>query len=201
MVLDHLAIRHAGAVMYVRGSATRCGVRRLRPLPGNVTAAGASKTKSGGVTRVFAVICPKCRRRRIIKRRDHAVALADKPCKKCSGRRPMEVYRGFRMSWFRKYEYHAAMRNKEWALTADDAIDAFERQGGRCALTGVTLTTDGPFNDITASLDRVDNAAGYTKDNIHWVHKGINFMRGDMPLEDFVEACKAVAMNSCNWSW
>ena len=199
--MELLAFCHIGALVYVRGSATRCGPRRVKPLPDNVSSAGGSKTKSGSVVRVFAVRCPKCSRRRLIKRRDHAISLAGKPCKKCSDRRPMEVYRGFRMSWFRKYEYHAAMRNKEWSLTADEAIDVFERQGGRCALTGMALTTDGSFNDITASLDRIDNAAGYRKDNIHWVHKSVNFMRGDMPLDGFVEACRAVATHSCNWSW
>lgn len=158
-------------------------------------------TKSGSVIVVFSVACPRCGAARAIKRRDHAVAHADKPCKRCAARRPTEVYRGFRMSWFRKYEYYAGMRNREWAISADDAIEVFEKQGGRCAMTGVELTTDGAFNDITASLDRIDNGAGYTKDNIQWVHKGVNFMRGDMPLGEFVDACRAVADHSCNWSW
>lgn len=93
------------------------------------------------------------------------------------------------------------MRNKQWAITADEAIDVFEGQGGRCALTGMPLVTDGPFNDITASLDRIDNGAGYLVGNIQWVHKSVNFMRGDMPLDEFVEACRTVASHCCNWSW
>jgi hypothetical protein len=113
----------------------------------------------------------------------------------------MEVYRGLRMSWFRKYEYHAGMRNKQWSITADDAAEVFEAQGGRCALTGVPLTTNGRFKDITASLDRIDNENGYEKDNIQWIHKSLNLMRGDMPLQDFVAACRKVAAHTCNWSW
>jgi hypothetical protein len=113
----------------------------------------------------------------------------------------MEIYRGFRMSWFRKYEYHAEARSKAWGITTDDAVDVFEGQGGRCALTGVPLTTNGRFRDITASLDRIDNAKGYEKGNIQWIHKALNLMRGDMPLGEFVRACRRVASHTCNWSW
>jgi hypothetical protein len=93
------------------------------------------------------------------------------------------------------------MRNKEWGLSVDEAVDVFEQQNGRCALTGLPLTTNGAFSDITASLDRIDNSKGYTPDNVHWVHKAVNFMRGDMPLAEFVESCRAVAQHTCNWSW
>jgi hypothetical protein len=187
--------------VYVRGEATRKGRRVSRPLPESVERAGEAKTKSGRVIQAFAVQCPVCARWRPIKRKDHALAHAGKPCKKCSTRRAKEIYRGFRMSWFRKYEYHAGMRNKEWGLSVDEAVDVFEQQNGRCALTGLPLTTNGPFNDITASLDRIDNSKGYTPDNVHWVHKAVNFMRGDMPLAAFVESCRAVAQHTCNWSW
>jgi hypothetical protein len=105
------------------------------------------------------------------------------------------------MSWFRKYEYHAEARNKEWRISVDDAVDTFEAQGGRCVLTGVPLSTNGAFADITASLDRINNAEGYTKDNIQWVHKKINMMRGDIELRVFIEACREIAGHTRNWSW
>jgi hypothetical protein len=100
------------------------------------------------------------------------------------------------MSWFRKYEYQAMARDVAWGITTDEAIDAFELQGGRCALTGEPLTTNGNFTAITASLDRIDNQRGYEKDNIQWIHKALNLMRGDMPIEDFVDACRRVAAHS-----
>lgn len=105
------------------------------------------------------------------------------------------------MSWFRKYEHHAEMRSKEWSITVDDAADVYELQGGRCALTGVPLSTNGQFRDITASLDRIDNAVGYRKDNIQWVHKSINMMRGDMTLESFVTSCQLVAAFADKVKW
>ena len=198
MVLDPAA---AGAGMYVRGEATRKGRRANNALPGTIERAGEVKTKSGRIIQAFAVQCPICSRWRSVRRKDHAIAHVGKPCKKCSSRRPKEIYRGFRMSWFRKYEYHAGMRNKAWELSVDEAVDIFENQNGCCALTGLPLATNGPFNDITASLDRIDNSRGYTPDNVHWVHKAVNFMRGDMPLDEFVHACRGVAKHTCNWSW
>ncbi len=192
MVLGRFPIYFGGGGVYVRGEATRKGPRERTELPASVSRAGLVKTKGGKLVHAFSVRCPACQKRRLIKRKDHAVAHADMPCRKCSDHRPTEIYRGFRMSWFRRYEYNAKMRSKPWDLTTDEAVDAFARQGGRCALSGVLLTTDGPFNDITASLDRIDNDLGYSKDNIHWIHKGLNLMRGDMPLPEFVAACNMV---------
>jgi hypothetical protein len=50
-------------------------------------------------------------------------------------------------------------------------------------------------------LDRIDNQRGYEKDNIQWIHKALNLMRGDMPIEDFVDACRRVACHSYKVKW
>lgn len=182
--------------VYVRGEANRLAGRQAKPLPANVHRSGSARTRSGRLTQAYCVPCPSCGRERIVKRRNHAVAHAALPCKQCSERAPAEIYRGFRMSWFRKYEYQAMARDVAWGITTDEAIEAFELQGGRCVLTGEPLTTNGNFTAITASLDRIDNQRGYEKDNIQWIHKALNLMRGDMPIEDFVDACRRVAAHS-----
>ena len=63
-------------------------------------------------------------------------------------------------------------------------------QGKKCAISGVDITLG---ND--ASLDRIDSALGYIKENVQWVHKDINIMKGTYSEEYFIEVCK----NVCNF--
>lgn len=60
-------------------------------------------------------------------------------------------------------------------------------QGKKCAISGVNITLG---ND--ASLDRIDSALGYIKENVQWVHKDINIMKGTYSEEYFIEVCKNV---------
>jgi hypothetical protein len=48
-------------------------------------------------------------------------------------------------------------------------------------------------SDGTASLDRIDNSKGYIVGNVWWVHKDINTMKMDFPLEQFRSYCKRVS--------
>lgn len=80
-------------------------------------------------------------------------------------------------------------------ITAQDAWEQFLKQDGRCALTGISLEISRSLNantSNTASLDRIDSALGYTKDNIQWVHKNINIMKHTFHQEDFITWCGLV---------
>ena len=63
----------------------------------------------------------------------------------------------------------------------------FLKQNKKCALTGSELEIN-----VTASVDRIDSKKGYTKDNVQWVHKKVNLMKGTMSQKDFIETCKSV---------
>jgi hypothetical protein len=86
--------------------------------------------------------------------------------------------------------------------------DLFLKQNKKCAISGIDIVLNtrwseqnkGKFTEIiqTASLDRIDNSKGYTKNNVQWVHKDINFMRGGLAVNDFVFFCKKVAENYFN---
>lgn len=52
--------------------------------------------------------------------------------------------------------------------------------------------------DSTASLDRRNNNIGYTKSNIIWVHKNVNFMKADFTEREFLDICKEVVSNVVN---
>lgn len=83
-------------------------------------------------------------------------------------------------------------------ITIQDAWNAFTRQNRRCALTGVELQLARlRGRDLqTASLDRIDSSLGYSINNIQWVHKDVNIMKGDLSDSQFVRWCFAVARHS-----
>jgi len=48
----------------------------------------------------------------------------------------------------------------------------------------------------TASLDRIDSSKGYIEENVHWVHKRINVMKGNMSEQEFLNFCEAVTFKN-----
>ena len=83
-------------------------------------------------------------------------------------------------------------------MQIEDIADLLAEQGGCCALSGLPISACGDLNDITASLDRVDNSKGYVNGNIQLVHKKVNMMRGSLPVKEFVSFCNLVA-NRVKW--
>lgn len=170
---------------------------KAQPLPSNVTQISKTLTKTGRSEYTFLVKCINCGRQRQVRRRQHAIGHAHKPCKSCSNKNnhPQGEHRGIRVSWFNKFIVNAEVRSIVFDVTIDDFADVLEKQNYKCALTGLDILACGDFNKITASMDRIDNSIGYTKDNIQAVHKDINMMRGTMSVEKFLYLCKAVATN------
>lgn len=76
--------------------------------------------------------------------------------------------------------------------------DLFLQQSGLCALSGMELkfasgSIDHRYHKGTsASLRRIDKSVGYTKENVHWVHKEIEKMIGNLTVPSFIEFCCAV---------
>jgi hypothetical protein len=86
-------------------------------------------------------------------------------------------------------------RNIPFVVTIEDGWSLYEQQGGLCALSGVPIafaTQASKQRQKTASLDRIDSSKGYVLENIQWVHKQINYMKGKMLLPELVEWCKAI---------
>lgn len=85
-------------------------------------------------------------------------------------------------------------------LTPDEAYSIFVEQNGKCKLSGVDISLGSreKYNpkEITASLDRIDSDGYYTKDNVQWVYKEINFMKYTLSQEQFIYLCKMVAANN-----
>jgi hypothetical protein len=83
----------------------------------------------------------------------------------------------------------ARYHDGEFALTLQDVLDL--AQGvTTCPLTGVTLTFDrgrGYSHPDSASVDRIDNAKSYTRDNCHVVSHGGNIAKNRLTLDQLVQ--------------
>lgn len=91
----------------------------------------------------------------------------------------------------------ATNRNLEFNLTGEYLWSLFLKQNRKCALSGIDIgfpKTWGPKSktQITASIDRIDSTKGYVVGNVQWVHKTINVMKMDLPVEDFIALCKKI---------
>lgn len=79
-------------------------------------------------------------------------------------------------------------------LTLDYLMYLWEKQSGKCALTGIQMTYkfyEGRVN-TNLSVDRIDSTKGYSKDNVQLVCMAANQMKNDLSMQEFVEMCEAV---------
>ena len=89
-------------------------------------------------------------------------------------------------------------------LTLDWLMDQYERQNGRCALTGIEFrferNADGKrhFTPFGPSLDRIDPKRGYTPDNVRLVCVIVNLSLNDFGEEVFRTMCEAYVNNTRN---
>jgi hypothetical protein len=90
---------------------------------------------------------------------------------------------------------NAKSRNLDFFVSAEDGWNQFIKQNGKCRFTGVLLefVNDHNYTNQTASLDRIDSDKGYILDNIQWIHKDINWLKTNLPDEEFIKLCCMVA--------
>lgn len=97
----------------------------------------------------------------------------------------------------KKRLYDALNRGKLKNMYCDIDLEfmreLWNKQKGKCALTGIQMTTDKHGRTNTnVSIDRIDSTKGYTKDNVQLVCSVINFMKSNLKLSDFEYYCKAI---------
>jgi len=87
-----------------------------------------------------------------------------------------------------------------WNLVPEDLIEIWDKQKGRCAVSGVALThhLDGSgAKEFNASIDRINNDQGYSRDNVRLVAYRINIMRHTLSLDMFWWWVKTIHDHSC----
>jgi hypothetical protein len=109
-------------------------------------------------------------------------------------------YEEIQGAYFSGLKYAARRRNLVFDLKIEDAWNLFVQQDRKCAITKLELTfaknnADHRTGNYTASIDRIDNSGGYTIDNVQWVHKRVNIMKGNMSMDEFLTLCSAVVTN------
>lgn len=92
-------------------------------------------------------------------------------------------------------------REIEVNLTSEYLAELYEKQNGKCAITGLPIeasitNTKNRGRVWTASVDRIDSSKGYIEGNVQWLHKDINRMKWDLDTDKFIELCKLVANNN-----
>lgn len=137
-----------------------------------------------------------------IKRKDWVHSGRATSCKSCASKRtalsfPPPVNRkgcsGLSGTHFLAIKFGAKRRNISFKLTPTYLWDLFEKQHGRCALTGLPIVLVNKIKNqnvdwdiVTASLDRIDNTKGYEVGNVWWVHKKINRLKNNYSLEELL---------------
>lgn len=95
-------------------------------------------------------------------------------------------------AYWTRVQHHATSRDIPLHVSIDAAWTQFQKQKGRCALTGWNITFSPHLTEQTASLDRIDSTKGYTVDNIQWVHKDVNLLKWDLPEHELIAWCQKV---------
>lgn len=158
--------------------------------------------ESGGSQRGMAYLCRcKCGNTRTIQSHHLRSKGISSKCFKCH---TLERQCGIPIS--REYWSNvvdgAKSRGIEFDLEIADSYALFQKQGGFCALTGVPLKLfqstvkfihERSGTENAASLDRIDSGKGYVIDNVQWVRKDINMLKGSFSQDSFIEMCQEVS--------
>lgn len=138
-------------------------------------------------------------RENIIKGRIHSTGYS--PKHKGVGNLPKSLY------WH--YKKRAENRGHEFSITIEYLWELFEKQKGRCVLSGIIIKLFEPgeavskktkcgsninFDIFDASLDRIDSTKGYVEGNVQWVHRHINIMKNVYTQEYFIDMCTKVTL-------
>lgn len=118
----------------------------------------------------------------------------------CRGKHKTENYEGIAGSLISSIIRNAANRGHAFLIPINELWETWIKQEGKCALSGVEIVIPSTNQDYydgkySASLDRIDSSLHYCSGNVQWVHKKINYMKGNMTEEEFLYWCDAISDN------
>jgi hypothetical protein len=98
------------------------------------------------------------------------------------------------------YLRQKAVRRKNNCLSIDKLEEIWNKQEGKCALTGWDMTMIlGKGNiDTNASIDRIDSNLGYIENNVQFVCRTVNVFKSNVTEELLYKMCKAIVNNKKN---
>ena len=97
---------------------------------------------------------------------------------------------------FRRRKHSAPKEGKTFNITQAEAWAIINKQGWRCALTGVAFTAGGTRSDTQPSMDRINSSLGYEPGNVQFLTLRVNYCKRELSDANFVALCKQVASYS-----
>mgnify|MGYP001238552155 FL=1 len=91
----------------------------------------------------------------------------------------------------------AARKDMEWDIDIDHVKELWQKQDGRCALSGVFMTWHAGEGrqDLNASIDRKDSNKGYIIGNVQLVTQRVNTMKHTLGEGELYWWCKNIVVN------
>lgn len=117
-------------------------------------------------------------------------------CRTGPGSHAWSGYGEISLDYFNHVCHSAKAKNLKFDLDIEYIWSLFLRQNRKCALTGWDIGFHKKYREKhlkTASLDRIDSSLGYIKGNVQWVHRKVNWIKSNVPDEDFINLCNLVA--------
>ncbi len=102
-----------------------------------------------------------------------------------------------KFSPFRNLLHKIRNRKHKNNLTLEDLKLIWDKQNGKCAITGLSMilpetTASTNVGPKCVSIDRIDNTKGYTNDNVQLVCYSANLARNSFSIEDIKEFFKEI---------
>lgn len=124
----------------------------------------------------------------------------DNICQRCNGLR-VAAYRrtaaGRAAEIVRAAKHRAKSEGWAFDLSKEWVAEQLTALKGRCEVTGLPFGDHGSLHAFASpyvvSLDRIDSAGGYTRDNVQFVLNWVNWSKKSLPMEEFIRLCRAVA--------
>ena len=96
---------------------------------------------------------------------------------------------------FKNVKSRSKKLKRDFDLTKEFVENLYEKQGGKCALTGLVFS-DEKYNNcrrrpFAPSLDRIDSKRGYTQDNVRFVCSMVNTALGEFGDILFDKMCRS----------
>lgn len=149
-----------------------------------------------------------------LKRKDWVISGRTTSCKNCASKKTASKYpppinrtgsHGLSGTHYLSIKQGASRRNLSFDVSPEFLWNLYEQQERKCALTDLHIelcnkikNNNVDWEQVTASLDRIDSSQGYTETNVQWVHKEINRLKNNYSLEELLYWCNLLLQKHGN---
>lgn len=124
-------------------------------------------------------------------------------CNRASDRKTRSsAYESYLATLVSKSRYQAVQRGiPDFSITSAQLKELWQKQEGRCAISGVILThhLDGSgHKEFNASIDRIDSQLGYVPGNVQLVAYRVNNLKGNLGVDMLYWWVKTIYQYSCD---